>query len=246
MTNSTYTPDVASPAQTVNITIEDLQCWTGWGTNSQTQVNSIAKVGFYSQTNGSYNLETNDICDIKVNNEPGKEGQGVQFQTSSSCPGPFPIKLRMKARAQFHTEDEEGEEEEPKKNYISAENFSTNSQKDPGGSYTNVEGMPNYVDVTFTAKSQGFYITNSTHTSSTRNATVTIEDAKALSNGVEVAMPGKVGFYQDTVNGASSAYLMESKTITLKDGNGLPFQISSSYSGPYPITIRMKVEVEFY
>jgi hypothetical protein len=39
---------------------------------------------------------------------------------------------------------------------------------------------------------------------------------------------------------------MESKTITLKDGNGLPFQISSSYSGPYPITIRMKVEVEFY
>ena len=246
MTNSTYTPGVPSPAQTVNITIEDLQCWTGWGTNSQTQVNSIAKVGFYSETNGSYNLETNDICDIQVKTEPGKKGQGVQFQTSSSCPGPFPIKLRMKARAQFHTEDEEGEEEEPKKNYISAENFSTNSIKEPGGSYTNVEGMPNYVDVTFTAKSQGFYITNSTHTSSTRNATVTIEDAKALSNGVEVSMPGKVGFYQDTVNGASSAYLMENKTITLKDGNGLPFQISSSYSGPLPITIRMKVEVEFY
>ena len=245
MTNSTYTPGVPSPAQTVNITIEDLQCWTGWGTNSQTQVNSIAKVGFYSETSGSYNLETNDICDIKVKEEPGKEGQGVQFQTSSSCSGPFPIKLRMKARAQFHTEEEEGEEEEAK-NYISAENFSANSIKEPGGSYTNVEGMPNYVDVTFTAKSQGFYITNSTHTSSTRNATVTIEDAKALSNGVEIAMPGKVGFYQDNVNGASSAYLMESKTITLIDGNGLPFQISSSYSGPYPITIRMKVEVEFY
>ena len=243
MTNSTYTPGVPSPAQTVNITIEDLQYWTGWGTNSQTQVNSIAKVGFYSETSGSYNLETNDICDIQVKTEPGKEGQGVQFQTSSSCPGPFPIKLRMKARAQFHTEEEP--EEEPK-DYISAENFSTNSGKEKGGSYTNVAGMPNYVDVTFTAKSQGFYITNSTHTSSTRNATVTIEDAKALSDGVEVPMPGKVGFYQDTVNGASSAYLMENKAITLKDGNGLPFQISSSYSGPLPITIRMKVEVEFY
>ena len=106
--------------------------------------------------------------------------------------------------------------------------------------------MANYVDVTFTEGSQGFYITNSTHSSSTRNAIVTIESAKALSTGVEVSMPGKVGFYQDTVNGATSAYLMESRTITLKDGNGLPFQISSSYSGPYPITIRMKVEVEFY
>ena len=243
MTNSTFTPGIASPEQTVDIDVEDLQCWTGWGTSSQAEVSTIAKVGFYSGANNSYNLASNDICDIQVKTEPGKEGQGVQFQTSSSCPGPFPIKLRMKARAQFHTEEEP--EEEPK-NYISAENFSINSKKEQGGSYTNVEGMPNYVDVTFTAKSQGFYITNSTHTSSTRNATVTIEDAKALSNGVEVSMPGKVGFYQDTVNGASSAYLMENKTITLIDGNGLPFQISSSYSGPLPITIRMKVEVEFY
>ena len=111
---------------------------------------------------------------------------------------------------------------------------------------TDVPGMPGYIDAISTGVSQGFYITNSTHSSSTRNATVTIESAQALSNGVEVSMPGKVGFYQDTVNGASSAYLMESRTITLKDGNGLPFQISSSYSGPLPITIRMKVEVEFY
>ena len=165
--------------------------------------------------------------------------QGVQFQTSSSCAGPYPIKIRMKARAQFQTK------EEPK-NYISAENFSYNSIKDPGATVKNTDGMANYVDVTFTAGSQGFYITNSTHSSSTMNAIVTIESAQALSNGVEVSMPGKVGFYQDTVNGASSAYLMENRTITLKDGNGLPFQISSSYSGPYPITIRMKVEVEFY
>ena len=236
MTNSTFTPGIASPDQTVDITIDDLQCWTGWGTGSQTEVSTIEKVGFYS---GSYNLASTGDCTVYVKTEPGKEGQGVQFQTSGSCVGPYPIKIRMKARAQFQTK------EEPK-NYIKAENFSYNSIKAPGATVENTDGMANYVDVTFTAGSQGFYITNSTHSSSTRNAIVTIASAKALSNGVEVSMPGKVGFYQDTVNGVSSAYLMESRTITLKDGNGLPFQISSSYSGPYPITIRMKVEVEFY
>ena len=236
MTNSTFTPGIASPDQTVDITIDDLQCWTGWGTGSQTEVGSIEKVGFYS---GSYNLASTKDCIVYVKTDSGKEGQGVQFQTSSSCAGPYPIKIRMKARAQFQTK------EEPK-NYITAENFSHNPVKKSGATVKNTDGMANYVDVTFTAESQGFYITNSTHSSSTSNAIVTIESAKALSNGVEVSMPGKVGFYQDTVNGVSSAYLMESRTITLKDGNGLPFQISSSYSGPYPITIRMKVEVEFY
>lgn len=236
MTNSTFTPGVASPDQTVDITIEDLQCWTGWGTSTQAEVSTIEKVGFYS---GSYNLASTEDCIVYVKTEPGKEGQGVQFQTSSSCAGPYPIKIRMKARAQFHAEGEQ-------KNYISAENFSYNSVKEDGATVTNTDGMANYVDVTFTRKSQGFYITNSTHTSSTRNAIVTIESAQALYDGVEVSMPGKVGFYQDEVNGSSTAYLMENRTITLKDGNGLPFQISSSYSGPYPITIRMKVEVEFY
>ena len=236
MTNDTFTPGIASPDQTVDINIDDLQCWTGWGTASQAEVNTIAKVGFYSN---SYHLESTDDCIVYVKTEEGKEGQGVQFQTSSSCAGPYPIKIRMKARAQFQTK------EEPK-NYIKAENFSTNSIKEPGGSYIDVAGMEHYVDVTFTKKSQGFYITNSTHTSSTRNAIVTIEDAQAFDkNGNAVSMPGKVGFYQDTVNGVSSAYLMESRTITLKDGNGLPFQISSSYSGPLPITIRMKVVVDF-
>ena len=236
MTNSTFTPGIASPDQTVDITIDDLQCWTGWGTDSQTEVSTIEKVGFYS---GSYHLASTADCIVYVKTEAGKEGQGVQFQTSSSCAGPYPIKIRMKARAQFQTK------EEPK-NYISAENFSYNSIKAPGATVKNTDGMTNYVDVTFTAIKQGFYITSPTHSSSTMNAIVTIESAQALSNGVVVSMPGKVGFYQDTVNGATSAYLMENKTITLKDGNGLPFQISSSYSGPLPITIRMKVEVEFY
>ena len=239
MTNDTFTPGIASPDQTVDINIEDLQCWTGWGTASQAEVNTIAKVGFYSN---SYHLESTDDCIVYVKTEEGIEGQGVQFQTSSSCAGPFPIKIRMKATAKFTSPLSE----QPK-NYISADDFYTNSIKAEGGSYTDVAGMEHYVDVTFDAKSQGFYIRNSTHSSSTMNATVTIEDAKAYDeDGNTVDMPGKVGFYQDTVNGSSSAYLMESRTITLKDGNGLPFQISSSYSGPLPITIRMKVVVDFY
>lgn len=235
MTNDTFTPGIASPDQTVDINIDDLQCWTGWGTASQAEVSTIAKVGFYS---GSYHLASTGDCTVYVKTEPGKEGQGVQFQTSGSCVGPYPIKIRMKARAQFQTK------EEPK-NYISADGFTAHPQK-PGGTVINTVGMENYVDVTFTAKSQGFYIKNDTHFDASRSVKVTVEDVKALNNGVEVEIPSNVGFYQES----TGEYLMpkptESRIIELKDGNGLPFQTRSKYSGPLPITIRMKVEVEFY
>ena len=235
MTNDTFTPGIASPDQTVDINIDDLQCWTGWGTASQTEVSTIEKVGFYS---GSYHLASTGDCIVYVKTESGKEGQGVQFQTSGSCVGPYPIKIRMKARAQFQTK------EEPK-NYISADGFTAHPQK-PGGTVINTVGMENYVDVTFTAKSQGFYIKNDTHFDASRSVKVTVEDVKALNNGVEVEIPSNVGFYQES----TGEYLMpkptESRIIELKDGNGLPFQTRSKYSGPLPITIRMKVEVEFY
>jgi hypothetical protein len=144
----------------------------------------------------------------------------------------------MKARAQFQTK------EEPK-NYISAEGFTAHPQK-PGGTVINTVGMENYVDVTFTGVSQGFYIKNDTHFDVSRSVKITVEDVKALNNGVEVEIPSNVGFYQES----TGEYLMpkptESRIIELKDGNGLPFQTRSKYSGPLPITIRMKVEVEFY
>ena len=234
MTNDTFTPGIASPDQTVNITIDDLQCWTGWGTASQAEVSTIAKVGFYS---GSYHLTDTDDCTVYVKTEAGKEGQGVQFQTSSSCAGPFPIKIRMKARAQFQTK------EEPK-NYISADGFTAHPQK-PGGTVMNTEGMENYVDVTFTGVSQGFYIKNDTHFDASRSVKVTVEDVKALNNGVEVEIPSNVGFYQESTGEYLIPKPTESRIIELKDGNGLPFQTRSKYSGPTPITIRMKVVVEF-
>ena len=234
MTNDTFTPGIASPDQTVDINIDDLQCWTGWGTASQTEVSTIAKVGFYS---GSYHLTDTDDCAVYVKTESGKEGQGVQFQTSSSCAGPYPIKIRMKARAQFQTK------EEPK-NYISADGFTAHPQK-PGGTVINTVGMENYVDVTFTGTSQGFYIKNDTHFDASRSVKVTVEDVKALNNGVEVEIPSNVGFYQESTGEYLIPKPTESRIIELKDGNGLPFQTRSKYSGPTPITIRMKVVVEF-
>ena len=234
MTNSTFTPGIASPDQTVAINIDDLQCWTGWGTDSQKEVSAIDKVGFYS---GSYHLTSTNDCAVYVKTESGKEGQGVQFQTSSSCAGPYPIKIRMKARAQFQTK------EEPK-NYISADGFTAHPQK-PGGTVINTVGMENYVDVTFTGTSQGFYIKNDTHFDASRSVKVTVEDVKALNNGVEVEIPSNVGFYQESTGEYLIPKPTESRIIELKDGNGLPFQTRSKYSGPTPITIRMKVVVEF-
>ena len=237
MTNDTFTPGIASPDQTVDINIDDLQCWTGWGTDSQAEVSTIAKVGFYSTSNPSYNLTSTNACDVYVKTEAGKEGQGVQFQTSSSCAGPYPIKIRMKARAQFQTK------EEPK-NYISADGFTAHPQK-PGGTVINTVSMENYVDVTFTGVSQGFYIKNDTHFDASRSVKVTVEDVKALNNGVEVEIPSNVGFYQESTGEYLIPKPTESRIIELKDGNGLPFQTRSKYSGPTPITIRMKVVVEF-
>ena len=237
MTNDTFTPGIASPDQTVSIQVDDLQCWTGWETDSQAEVSTLEKVGFYS---GSYNLTSTDDCTVYVKTESGKEGQGVQFQTSSSCPGPFPIKIRMKVTAKFTSPLSE----EPK-NYISAENFSYNPVKDSGATVKNTDGMANYVDVEFTNISQGFYIKNDTYFEASREVKVTVEDVKALYNGEEVDIPDNVGFYQES----TSEYLMpkpkESIIIKLKDEYGLPFQTRSKYSGPKPITIRMKVEVEF-
>lgn len=230
MTNSTFTQGIASPNQIVSITFDDLQCWTGWGTSSQTEVSTIANVGFYS---GSYHLESNNICIVDATN-------GVQFQTSSSCSGPYPIKLRMKARAQFSVDES--------KRYISADGFTQNPSKETGATVTNVSGMTNFVDVTFTKGSQGYYITTPLHTKSATTAKITIESAKALDgNGNEVEMPGGVGFYGKQQGGSGYEYLMKDATLTGLGTDGVPFQSSgSTFTGKYPITIRMKVKMEFY
>lgn len=237
VTNSTFTPGYDTDYQPVDISITGLQCWTGWGTASQTEVSTIDKVGFYS---GSYNLASTDKCYVDPT-------YGVQFQTSSSCVGPFPIKIRMKATACFNLNSNAPSQ------YISASDFAINPVKvnknDDIATYvSDVEGMPGYVDVRFTAASQGFFITHSTHSSSTKKVDVVIEDAKAIDdNGTEMSMPANVGFYGYLSGQASQTYNMaQEMSFTSLPADGVAFQTSSQCPGPYPFTVRMKVKTTFH
>ena len=90
--NNTFTEGHDSDSQVFDLSFEYLQCWTGWGTSSQTEVATIGRVGFYS---GDYNLANTLNCYV----DPVK---GVQFQTKSNCNADFPIKLRMKVKTTFH------------------------------------------------------------------------------------------------------------------------------------------------
>ncbi len=127
--------------------------------------------------------------------------------------------------------------------YISASNFAENPKK-KGATVKDVEGMPDYVEVTFTAKSQGFYISNDTFTSNATKASITIEDVQAFSNGVEVDIPVGVGFY-----GTSGYYLVSTNSAEVKPESytGVQFQTSGSKygDGPLPLTLRMKVQMAF-
>ena len=127
--------------------------------------------------------------------------------------------------------------------YITATNFSHNTNKNKGATVADVEGMPNYVDVTFTGQKQGFHIYNSTYSSAATGAKITIEDIQAFSNGVAVDLPEGVGFY-------GKSYFLTSTTSALvytsESYPGVHFHTSSSYAGPLPLTIRMKVQLEFY
>ena len=136
-------------------------------------------------------------------------------------------------------------EEEPtptETHYISAADFEANPEKVSGATVKDVEGMPNYVEVTFTKKGQGFWVTNSTFTSSSSGVTITVEDVQASSNGVEVDVPAHCGFY------GGSDYYMTSTESAKVYSDGVQFQTSNSKygDGPLPLTLRMKVQMVFY
>lgn len=90
MTNNTF---VTGESDAVSISILDVQAFE-WVNNQWVSypISNVSKVGFYS---GAYNLASTNACYVNTTN-------GVQFQTSSSCPGPWPLKLRMKVQAQFY------------------------------------------------------------------------------------------------------------------------------------------------
>ena len=136
---------------------------------------------------------------------------------------------------------------EKAKHYISAADFMVNQSK-TGATVSDVEGMPNYVEVTFTDKGQGFYVANSTYTADATVVRIKIEDIQAFSNGEAIDVPEGVGFYD------SEYYLTDiySTAITHPSSSnsytGIQFQTSKSKygDGPLPLTLRMKAQMDFY
>ena len=235
-TNSTFTRGYDTNYQSVDISIDDIQCWTGWGKDTQKEVSTIAGVGFYA---GSYNLNSISSCYVNHN-------LGVQFHTSSSCEGPYPIKIRMKASAHFNLKST------APSLYLSAANFSEYSGK-LGASAKDVDGMPGYVDITI-GKSQALHMKNFTHSSEkdkeSNRVDVVVEDVKAFDeNGTEIDLPTKVGFFAQYAGEDYGYHLQPNMTfISVSPDNGIPFQASSTagIEGNQQVTIRMKAKVIFY
>lgn len=133
------------------------------------------------------------------------------------------------------------------KHYISAADFVVNQSK-KGATVSDIEGMPNYVEVTFTDKGQGFYVANSTYTADATMVQIKVEDVQAYSNGVAIDVPENVGFY------GSNYYLTDTYSASVihpsssSDYFGVQFQTSKSKYGdaPLPLTLKMKVQMEFY
>lgn len=126
--------------------------------------------------------------------------------------------------------------------YLKASDFVVNASK-PGATVRDVEDKPNYVEVTFTGKKQGFYVANSTYTSNSSKVSVVVEDVKAYSDGELIDVPANVGFYGENY------YLTATNMAEVSTGDnaGVQFQTSSSkYEGPLPLTIQMKTQMVFY
>ena len=134
-----------------------------------------------------------------------------------------------------------GGEVEANDGYLKASNFSHNAEKVEGATVEDAEN--GYVKVTFTAKKQGFWITNDTQTSSSSSVEIVVEDIKTLdADGNEVEITKGCGFYSST-----GAYYLTSTTDASVYSNGVQFNTSSSGYGdqPLPLTILMKAKMTF-
>ena len=129
--------------------------------------------------------------------------------------------------------------------YLSASDFTW--YKGTGATSVNdVEGMPNFVEVTFTATSQGYYVTNHSFVSGqSQKVSINIEEVEAFTqdmSGQWVSYPKSnlvnVGFY-------GKNYYMTSTNSCYVGEQGVQFQTSSSYKGSLPLKIRMKVSMQF-
>lgn len=125
--------------------------------------------------------------------------------------------------------------------YLKAENFAYYKGGHDKFTVRDVEDMPGYVEVTFTGTSQGYYVTNSTYVpSSSSKVSIIVEDVQAYHGGKPISVPEKVGFY------GGDYFMTTTNSAYVNKESGVQFQTSSSCGGPWPLTLRMKVLMQFY
>ena len=136
------------------------------------------------------------------------------------------------------------EREEYEDLYLHASDFAV--YKGTGMSIADVEDMPNYFEVIWTAPSQGYYMTNNTFTAGTeQKVSITIVDCQAfewVNNewvSYDMSKVSKVGFYSGAYNLVSTNACYVNSTL------GVQFQTSSSCPGPWPLKLRIKAQALF-
>ena len=136
------------------------------------------------------------------------------------------------------------EREEYEDLYLHASDFAV--YKGTGMSIADVEDMPNYFEVIWTAPSQGYYMTNSTFTAGTeQKVSITIVDCQAFERvnnewvSYDMSKVSKVGFYSGAYNLVSTNACYVNSTL------GVQFQTSSSCPGPWPLKLRIKAQALF-
>ena len=125
--------------------------------------------------------------------------------------------------------------------YLKASDFVHNPEKVTGATVSDLEN--GYVELTFTAKKQGFWITSDTFTPYSTSVEIIVEDFQTFSNGEPVEITKGCGFYSST-----GAYYTTSTTdATVYPNDGVQFNTSNSGYGdqPLPLTIRMKAKMIF-
>lgn len=132
-------------------------------------------------------------------------------------------------------------EDDTADNYLSAKDFAYYKGGESNVSVNDVEGMPGYVEITFTGVSQGYYVTGNSFVAGTSSkVSITVEDLQVFSSGTPIATPEKVGFY------SGEYYLTSTNSAYVNSTSGVQFQTSSSCPGPWPLTIRLKATLSFY
>ncbi len=175
---------------------------------------------------------------------------GIDFKNGKYLPiATYRLETVAKEIPALETDGEGGNDDDTPQetHYLKASDFVENTTKTLGATVKDVEDMPNYVEVTFTKKNQGFYVSNSTFTEDSSWVEIIFEDVQATSNGVKIDVPPYVGFYSGDYHMTST----EAAEVFHKANgvyDGVQFQTSNSKygDGPLPLVLRMKIQMIFH